>query len=108
MVREQQFWQSLAIAAILAISLGVVNRTAVALLAGSFLHVGETLLLFFQLAPRPFHFLLLLQLTFVPFLTTIAAGAHKMNRVVEFVDCGLQGADPVLLRLNLLLPLRGR
>ena len=48
------------------LSLRIVNRTAVALLAGGVLHVLQLLLLIFELGFHDFHLLLFLLLALVP------------------------------------------
>src|SRR5258708_20624423 len=90
--------------------LGVVNRIAIALLAGRLLHFLETLLLPIQLRLHPLHLLLLFLLSFVLLHASWARAfvVREMDGLIDLVHLLLQRCDLSLLRLNLRLPALGR
>src|SRR5208283_290643 len=89
-------------------NLGIVNRAAITLLAGGFLHFVEMLFHIFQLSLHPFNLLLLLFLVLVPCHTVgYAVGGSKTDGLVEIIDLALHGSNLIFLRQNLRLPLFG-
>src|SRR3982074_3979830 len=91
-----------------AVLLRIVNRAAVALLAGGVLHVLQLLLLIFELGFHDFHLLLFLLLALVPLHAVCYTIARsEMDGIVEPIDVASQSGNCVLQRQNLSFPLVG-